>query len=197
MKTIKFMNLRVWSIMALAMMSLSSCLKDPRYINYADSPPLIEFPLAAYNSNQTQLVAITAAMTTNGTYTLPVTVNLASANVLTTATTFTVTIDNSLLTAPTAIPYNTTTFTAKNQLVIPAAATTPIPTYFPLPAADYTATGLSGVIPAGQRTAVVNLTFNPALIGTVNKNYALRLVITSGNQQVSNWNITTLLVQAQ
>jgi hypothetical protein len=133
---------------------------------------------------------------TNGTYTLPVTVNLASANVLSVPTTFTISIDNSLLTAPAATGY-TTSFTAKNQQVIPATTTSAITAYFPLPAADYTTTGLSGTIPAGQRTAIAYITFNPALIGTTIKNYALRLVITSGSQQVSNYNITTLLVQAQ
>jgi hypothetical protein len=197
MKTMKFINLRVLPVLVLAILSLSSCLKDPRYIDYSASPPLIEFPLAAYNNNQTQLVAITAAMTsTNGTYTLPVTVNLASAKVLSVPTTFTISIDNSLLTSQAATGY-TTTFTAKNQVVTPATTTTPIPAYFPLPAADYTTSGFSGTIPAGARTAIAYLTFNPSLIGTTIKNYALRLVITSGSQQISNYNITTLLVQAQ
>jgi len=188
MKTIKFKNYKVLSVLVLAVLSLSSCLKDPRYINFAGSPPLIEFPLAANNVNKAQVVtwSISGA---GATYNLPITINLASPAVLTVPTTFTISIDNGTIIS------DPTTSTAKTSAVTPATTTTPIPTYFLLPAADYTASGLSGTIPAGQRTATMNIAFNGSLIGTTIKNYALRLTITSGSQQISNWNITTLLVQ--
>lgn len=182
-------NFKVLSVVALAVLSLSSCLKDPRFINFADSPPLVEFPLAAYNSNKTTVVGATSpyvisvatqATTNAGIFNLPVTVNLASANVLTTATTFTVVVDNSTLMA--AAPSAT-----KPSAVTPSPLTANIATYYPLPAADYTITGLSGTIPAGQRTATINVAINTTLVGSTFKNYALRLVITSASQQISSY----------
>jgi Domain of unknown function (DUF1735) len=199
MKTIKSINYKILSVLALAVLSLSSCLKDSRYIDFAGSPPLLEFPLASYNSNETLLVGPSNTVRTTdfipvvasaGTYNLPVTVNLASPAVLTVPVTFTVTVDQSVFTAP------ATSTTAPKQ-VIPAAETTPITTYFPLPAADYTITGASGTIPAGQRTAVVNVAINGTAIGNSIKNYALRLVISSGSVQLSNWNFITYNFQLQ
>ena len=187
-------NLRVLAVLLLAATSLSSCLKDPRFINFASSPPLVEFPLQAFQANK--VIVIGAAtnsipiVASAGTYNLPVTVNLASANVLTVPVTFTVTIDNSVLTAPAAV-------TTKTSTVTPTSAGQLLTTYYPLPAADYTATGLTGTIPAGQRTATFNIALNGPAIGNTVKNYCLHFVITQASQQISNYNFINYLVQLQ
>jgi len=187
--------------MALAVLSLSSCLKDPRFIDFAGSPPLLEIPLASFGSNQAILVGPSSAVrTTNdisvvasaGTYNLPLTINLASPAVLTVPVTFTVSVD-----ANSAVLFPAAPSTAAATRVTPALETTVIPSYAALPAADYTITNASGTIPAGQRTAVVNIALNGTAIGNSIKNYALRLVITSGSVQLSNYNYITYLFQLQ
>jgi hypothetical protein len=194
MKTTKFINLKVLSILALVIVSFSSCLKDPRYIDYSSSPPLVEFPLAAFNVNKTIVIgpapyAVSASLAS---FDIPVTVNLASPELLKEAVTFTVAVDNSTLTGAPS--------TTKAAAATPSPNTANITTYAPLPAADYTFTGYSGTIPAGQRTATFNVTIKPSLIGssvpaTSIKNYALRLVIKSSSVQISNFNVQTYLFQ--
>lgn len=186
MKTTKITKIKVLSILVLVVLSFSSCLKDPRFIDYGSSPALLEFPLASFNANRTILIGpagpygISASA---GTFTIPVTVNVTGTNPPTTATTFTVTVDNSTLTA-------SGTGTSNVTQVTPATLTTPIPQYFPLPAADYTITGgtgsplsYSGTVPAGQRTATFNIVLSGTAIGSTVKNYALRLAITSASVQ--------------
>jgi hypothetical protein len=193
MKTMKTIKLSVLGFLAFTVLSLSSCLKDPRFIDYGSSPPMVDFPLASYNSNKTVILGpagVYAVVASAGDYTLPVTVNLASPNLLSEPVTFTVAVDNSTLTALAAS-------TTKASAVTPATVTTPIPSYFPLPAADYALTGASGTIPAGQRTAIVNVTLHGALIGNTIKNYGLRLVITTASVQISSWNVQTYLLQLQ
>jgi len=191
-------NFRVLTVLLLAVTSLSSCLKDPRAINFAGSPPLVEFPLQAFQANKAIIIGSTAntipIVASAGTYNLPVTVNLASPDVLTTPVTFTVSIDNSVFgtTTPAAVPTS-----AKTSAVTPASASTPLTTYVALPAADFTASGLTGTIPAGQRTATINIALNGPLIGNSIKNYCLHLVITQASVQISNYNFINYLVQLQ
>ena len=135
MKTRKFIKLTALSIIALAVTSLSSCLKDPRFVNYAGSIPFVELPLAASNGAFTP-EAYTIVATP---IPLPLVVNYAAAKPRTSPLTVTLKVDQAALTA-----YNTANGTS----------------YTLLPAADYSIASLSVTIPAGQNTATLPIVIN-------------------------------------
>jgi len=197
MKTTKFLNIRVLSVAVLAIMSLSSCLKDPRYVDFSSSPALIEFPWAGYNTYATTRISIFTSATghtkttdASNKYTFQVAVNLAYATTMSRDIHVTVGVDNSLFTA--AAPS-----TASTSLVAPPNTTTPFPTYYPLPAAAYSLSATTVTIPAGQHLGYFNCTIdanqipnsNLALTGGAYRNYAIRFVLKDGDGvQLSNYN---------
>lgn len=139
MKTRKLIKFTALSIIALAVTSLSSCLKDPRFVDYASSTPFVELPLDASNGSFT--AAAYAIVSTPSS--LPVVVNYAAAKPRTSPLTVTLKVDAAALAA-----YNTANGTSFTML----------------PAADYSIPSLTVTIPAGQNTATLNILINSSLV---------------------------------
>lgn len=154
-------------ISVLGVALLSSCLKDPRYLNFAGSPPLVELPGAANVSGTAgyfEVVGLAANATAPTPFNVPV--NLA---------------------APKPLGSNLTVKLSVNQAALTAYNTANSTSYVLLPSEDYTST-LSVTIPAGQN--LVNLVVN-VITSKVDPtvDYVLPLTITDGGgQQISNYN---------
>ena len=171
MKKRFYIKLTVVSIAAMA--SLSSCLKDSsHYTDFGGVAPLVELPLAEIGDEAGiggEYQAPTYDIAKGATDTLLVYVNLASPAPLKTNLTVNLSLTN--LTAFNA-------FAAANGLT---------GVLLPLPAADYTvvgATGLNPVIDGGARLAYIRVAINVALIGANNDNYVLPVTITGDSQNV-------------
>jgi hypothetical protein len=162
MKKINYIKTALLSLTAMAL--LSSCLKDKRYIDFAASKPLIEFPAAAYGG-EFQVAGVAASSTPTA---FPIILNIASPSVLSTATTVTVSVNTAALDA-----YNTANGTS----------------YVPLPAADYTINSNTVTIPANTRQANYVVNINTVAVGT-NANYVLPVTITavSGGLIIDQYN---------
>jgi len=139
-----------------ATFSLSSCLKDPRYVDFSKVGTIVEFPLGgtAYFGAD----AITEAPDTdaNGTIVRRFAITVASPNTLATATKITLAIDNSIVDT-----YNS----SQNSV-----------TYLPMPANSFVFTATDVTIPAGQRSAIVSVTFYKNLLDP-SKSYMLPIKI--------------------
>ncbi|HEX3386367.1 MAG TPA: DUF1735 domain-containing protein [Mucilaginibacter sp.] len=139
---------------ATAALSLSSCLKDPRYYTLNTGQTVINFPLGgiAHFSND----AITDA---GDTIVKQFAIDLASANLPTTATDVTIAVDNSIITA-----YN---------------PTSPVQ-YNPMPNGSYVLSATKVTVPAGQRVGVFTVTFYKSALDPT-QSYMLPIKIVSGN----------------
>lgn len=174
MKNTFYMKSTLLLFVVVAM--FSSCLKDDsRYVNFAGSKPLIEFPAATgvAGTGIFQSVGLDIKSTP-----VPVNilVNVAAPNPLNTSLTVKVSLDQTALTT-----YNTANGT----------------NYILLPAADYAST-FSVTIPANQNSAnlVVNVSSN--LIDPSITTYVLPLTITDGGgQQISNYKTVLYNIQAK
>jgi hypothetical protein len=144
-----------------ALLSLSSCLKDSRYVDFSKGPSLVEFNLGGLSYFGPD--AITA---TNAVDTVQFAVSVASVTVPTTATTITLAVDNSIVTS-----YN---------------AANPAITYLPVPAADYKLSATTVTIPAGQRAAIVTLYISKGLLNPA-ASYMLpvKIASTTGGYTIS------------
>lgn len=119
---------------ATAALSLSSCLKDPRYVNLAQTSPIVNFPLGGLNNFSRD------AVTDPGdTIVKQFSIDVASATVPTSPTTVTLAVDNTIITA-----YN---------------ATESAVNYLPMPSGSFVFNSTTVTIPAGQRVAIVSVTF--------------------------------------
>ncbi len=145
-------------------LAFTSCLKNSPYnVDFGQGGASVELPLAAANNNS--VVPFTFAVGSN---TFPVYVNMASPNVLSTSTTATVGIDSVYLNA-----YNASNGTS----------------YTLLPDSDYTISGFSLTIPAGQRLDSVDVTFNISMINTSPSiSYVLPFTITQASEPIEQWN---------
>jgi len=142
---------------AVGALSLSSCLKDSRYVNFAQSQPIVNFPLGGLQNFGAD--AIVESPDANGDIVRQFAVDIASPSIPTTATQVTLAIDNSLVDK-----YNSTETAV---------------TYLPLPSADYSFTATSVTIPAGKRYATVSITFHKNLIDPT-ASFMLPIKIVSG-----------------
>ena len=143
------------ALVAIAALSLSSCLKDPRYVSFANGGTVLNFPTGGLGHFGGD--ALTA---TTDTIVTQFAVELASPTVPTTSTTVTIAVDNSIITA-----YN-----AKGGPVV----------YTAMPAADFALSTTSVTIPAGQRSAVVTLTIYKSLLDP-SLSFMLPIKIVSGS----------------
>ncbi|PAW92864.1 hypothetical protein CKK33_04910 [Mucilaginibacter sp. MD40] len=159
-------NLKIKSYIMLgvtALLGLSSCLKDSRYIDFSKNEPLVEFPLAA-NAGVLQSAAFDIS---NNPSNLQVAVNVASPAPLTSALDVTVGV--------------------QNQAALDAFNTANGTTYTLLPAAAYSLPA-KVTVPANQRIGILNVTINSSKIDP-SGNYALPLIITDASgKKISNYN---------
>jgi Domain of unknown function (DUF1735) len=121
-------------LLTAAVLSLSSCLKDNRYVDFSKGTPIVEFNLggSAYFGPD--------AITESGdTVVKQFAVSIASTTLPTTATTVNLAIDNSI----------TTSYVAANPNI----------NYLAFPAGSFVFNNTSVTIPAGQRVAIVSVTF--------------------------------------
>jgi hypothetical protein len=165
MKKTTYIKATILSLTA-AVLLLSSCLKDSRYVNYGAVGTLVELPLAEVNdyalappNGILQLPTYTA---TDAQDTLTVAVNVASPKPLTSSLAVTLS-----LTDTTVMHANTPD------------------TYKLLPSSDYSVIGgLTVTVPANQRLAYLRVLIKPSAIGLVNSGvYALPVTIESASGQ--------------
>ncbi len=145
---------------SVTVLCLSSCLKDPRLQDFSQVGTLVEFPLGGLNNFGADAITTAAGNDANGSIVVQFAVNIASPTVPTTATTVTLAIDNSIVTS-----YN-----ALGGAV----------TYTAMPAADFVFTSTSVTIPAGQRSAIVSVTFYKNLLSP-SLSYMLPIKIVSAS----------------
>jgi hypothetical protein len=158
------MPIKGYLFVLLAGLAFPSCLKNSAYnVDFSQGGASVDLPLAAANANG--VVPFTFG---TGTNTFPVYVNMASPSPLSKATTATVGIDSAYLNA-----YNTANATS----------------YTLLPDSDYSISGFSVTIPAGQRLDSVEVTFNLSKINTSPSiSYVLPFTITQASEPIEQWN---------
>lgn len=136
-----------------AALSLSSCLKDSRFVDFTKVGTIVEFPKGG-------LVNFGADAVTDATDTIvkQFAINVASPTVPTTATAVTLSVND---------PAVITAYNNSNSAVF----------YLPMPAGSYVVSATKVTIPAGQRTAVLTVTFYKHLLDP-SKSYMLPIKIT-------------------
>jgi hypothetical protein len=152
-------------LLCAAVLSLSSCLKDNRYVDFSKGTPIVEFNLGglAYFGPD----AITEA---SDTVVKQFAVSIASTTLPTTATTIQLAVDNSIVTT-----YNTAN-TAINYLTFPTDA--------------YVFNNTTVTIPAGQRVAIVSVTFYKSKFDqTLSYMLPIKIVSASGGTSLVSANM--------
>jgi len=181
-------------LLAVTALSLSSCLKDSRYVDLSNTGTLVELPLAAYTGANTLTVRALPIETTPQTF--PLVINIASANVLKTAVNVTLEI-------------NTDTITSLNNLYDQqltaydndTTGTVPPPTapgHYSLPPANaFSVSSLTATIPAGQRTASVTVAVTTSNFD-LNAYYIIPItLVNASGQKISNYNTVIFNVQGK
>lgn len=147
--------------LSAALLSLSSCLKDSRYVNFGAGSPVVEFNLGGQSFFGADAITSTA-----DTITEQFAVSVASVSIPTTATTVQLAVDNSIITS-----YN-----AANPGVV----------FTPFPTGTYSLSTTTVNIPAGQRVGIVTLTIYKSLLDPA-QSYMLpvKIASTSGGYTIS------------
>lgn len=156
------------SLMSIAL--LSSCLKDSRYaVDFTKTTPLVELPGAANVSGSAGYFEVVGLVASDAPSPFNVPVNLASPH----------TFGNAITVTLKANPDSLNSYNHANST-----------DYTLLPAADYNASSLSVVIPAGQNLANLVVKVNTSALDP-SLTYVLPLTIASVSQsgiQISNYN---------
>lgn len=163
-------------MLSATLLSLSSCLKDSRYINFGGVGTTIELPIEAYTGQGNLIAEALAIQPTPPT--IPLIVNVASPKPLSSALSVTLALAPAALAA-----YNT----ANNT------------NYLLLPASDYAISSWTVTVPANQREATLTISVNTSMID-LSKQYVLPITIASASgQQISNYNtvLYSILVKNQ
>lgn len=168
------------TLVAMAALSLSSCLKDPRYYTFANVGTLVELPLAAYyGTGNTVPEALPIQSTPQ---TIPVVVNVASPKPLSTPLTVTLAVDQSALDA-----YN-------HANGLDTGGNTP---YVLPPANSYSISSFKVTIPANQRQGQLQIQVTSSNLDPSGA-YILPLSITDASgQKISNYKTILLNIQAK
>jgi hypothetical protein len=152
-------------LLSAAVLSLSSCLKDSRYVDFSKVGTIVEFPLGGQS-----FFGKDAITDPTDTIVRQFAINIAGPTAPKSATNITLAVDNSII----------TTYNAANPLV----------TFLPMPTDAFVLSATSATIPAGQRLAIVSVTFYKHLLDP-SKSYMLPIAITnasglkiSGNQGI-------------
>lgn len=147
--------------LSAVLLSLSSCLKDSRYVNFGAGNPVVEFNLGGLSYFGSDALTSTA-----DTVVQQFAVSVASTTIPSTATTIQLAVDNSIITS-----YN-----AANPAVV----------YTALPTGSYALSTTSVNIPAGQRAAIVTLTiYKSKLDPTQSYMLPVKIASTSGGYTIS------------
>jgi hypothetical protein len=176
----KRINIITVVLLSAALLGLSSCLKDSRFVDFSKVGALVELPLEAFN-RPGKLVA-SAFPIQAAPQTLNVVVNIASPKPLGSALTVTLGIDNAALTA-----YN-------HANGLDTGSNTP---YTLPPANAFSIPNTKVTIPAGQRTAnlaiqIISSNLDPAGL------YIIPISITDGGgQKISNYKTLLYNVEAK
>jgi len=154
------------TLLAMAALFLSSCLKDPRYVDFSKAGNVVDFPLGGTSHFGADAITEAPDTDANGTIVRQFAVNVATATKTTTATKITLAIDNSIVDS-----YN--------------ALGGPV-TYEVMPTDAYAFTTTDVTIPAGQSSANVSVTFYKNKLDP-SKSYMLPIKIasTSGGYTIS------------
>lgn len=145
-------------LLAATALSLSSCLKDPRYVDFSKAGNVVNMPFSGQAYFGGDAITEDPADDANGTIVRQFSVNVATANPPTTDTKITLAVDNSLVDA-----YN-----ALGGPVI----------YDPMPTDAYSFTTTEVTVPAGKQYAVTSVTFYKNLLDP-SKSYMLPIKIAS------------------
>jgi hypothetical protein len=146
-------------LLSIAMLGLSSCLKDSRFVDLTKVGTIVEFPFGGQVFFGQQAVTQAPDTDAKGTIVLQFAVNVASPSVPTTATNITYSVNDPAIitaynTAHTAVFYN------------------------PMPTNAYSFTQTSVTVPAGQRSTVMTVTFYKNLLDP-SQSYMLPIAIKS------------------
>jgi hypothetical protein len=153
-------------LLSAGALTLSSCLKDSRFVDFTKVGTIVEFPKGGLVFFGSDAVTATPDTDAKGTIKLQFAVNVASPTVPTTATTVTFSADD---------PAIVTAYDNANTSV----------NYLPMPSNAYVYTQTSVTIPAGQRTAIMSVTFYKNLLDPA-KSYMLPIAIkTAGGLNIS------------
>jgi hypothetical protein len=167
-------------LLSAAVLSLSSCLKDPRYVDFSKVGTLVELPLAAANGLGNLTPEALPILATP--QPIQVVVNVASPSALSSALTVTLAVDQAALTA-----YN-----HANGL----DTGTNVPYVLP-PDGSYTISSLKVTIPAGQRSASLNIQVTTTLLDPAGLYIIPISIVDASGQKISNYKTILLNVQAK
>jgi hypothetical protein len=149
------------ALAALSVLSLSSCLKDPRYVNFGQGGTVVNFPKGGLPN-----FAADAITDASDTVVKQFAVELASPTVPTSPTDVTIAVDNSIIAA----------YGATNTAV----------SYLPMPDGSYTLSATKVTIPAGQRSGVITVTFYRSKIDpTLSYMLPIKIASTTGGGTIS------------
>ncbi|MBS1519584.1 MAG: DUF1735 domain-containing protein [Bacteroidetes bacterium] len=126
-------------LLSAAALSLSSCLKDNRYVNFASGSNLVYFTKGGTPYFSTEAITETPDTDANGTIVRQFAVGIATVNPTTTATTVKLAVDTSIVAG----------YSAANPGV----------NYVGMPTDAYVFTATTVTIPAGQQYATISVTF--------------------------------------
>jgi hypothetical protein len=167
-------------ILSVAVLSLSSCLKDPRAQDFSNVGTLVELPLEAYTGVGKLVPEALPIQTTP--QNIPVVINIASPKPLSSALTVTLAVDNNALTA-----YN-----HANGLDTGGNVPYTLP-----PANSYAISSLKVTIPAGQHTATLNVAITSSNLDPSGLYVIPISIVDGGGQKISNYKTVLLNVQAK
>jgi hypothetical protein len=167
-------------ILSLAVLTMSSCLKDPRAQDFSNVGALVELPLEAYNGVG-KLVAEALPIQTTP-QTIPVVVNIAAPKALGSATTVTLLLDTAAITA-----YNTA-----NGLTAADGTAYTLP-----PSNSFTISSYKVTVPAGQHTANLNISITSSNLDPAGLYIIPITIVDGGGQKISNYKTVLLNVQAK
>ena len=159
-------------MLSLALLSLSSCLKDDSYVDFSQVGTIVEFPLGGI-----QNFAHDAIVDPGPLVTVQFAVNVSSPTIPTTPTTVTIAIDNSI----------TATYLAANP-------NNKVP-YIAFPAGSFSVPTTSVTIPAGSRTGIFTLIVDKSKLN-ISLSYMIPIKIVSaggltvsGNQYIHYFHV--------
>lgn len=125
-------------LLAATALSLSSCLKDPRYVDFSKAGNVVDMPFSGLGSFGADAITETPADDANGTIVRQFAVNVATSKPTSSDTKVTLAVDNSIIDA----------YVATNAAV----------PYVAMPADAFSFTNTDVTIPAGKAYATVSVT---------------------------------------